>query len=95
MLGYIKMMMTTMMTIIALLLIIGLPRYNAFYGRGTGPLLLDDLICRNTEQRLIDCAHGGIGNTDFCRGHADDAGLDCRESKTTNITVHVNVCVCV
>ena len=59
----------------------GTPRYNAFYGQGTGPLLLDDLICRNTEERLIDCAHGGIGMTDFCRGHLDDAGLECRESK--------------
>ena len=59
---------------------IGIPRYNAFYGQGTGPLLLDDLICNGRENRLIDCTHGGIGMTDFCRGHLDDAGLECRES---------------
>ena len=35
------------------------PRYDAFYGQGTGPLLLDDLVCRNTEERLIDCQSGG------------------------------------
>lgn len=60
--------------------ITGTPRYNAFYGQGSGPLLLDDLICRGTESRLIDCPSGGIGMTDFCRGHLDDAGLECRES---------------
>lgn len=58
----------------------GTPRFNAFYGQGTGPLLLDDLVCRGTEERLIDCRSGGIGMTDFCRGHLDDAGLECRES---------------
>jgi hypothetical protein len=63
---------------------VGTPRYNAFYGQGIGPVLLDDLLCRNTEERLIDCPSGGIGMTDFCRGHLDDAGLECRES-TSNI----------
>ena len=59
---------------------IGIPRYNAFYGQGRGPVLLDDLICNGREERLIDCPSGGIGMIDFCRGHADDVGLDCRES---------------
>ncbi len=58
----------------------GTPRYDAFYGQGRGPILLDDLLCTNTEDRLIDCQHGGIGTTDFCRGHLDDAGLECQES---------------
>ena len=31
-----------------------------FYGQGTGPLVLDDLVCLNTEQKLIDCAHSGL-----------------------------------
>lgn len=60
---------------------VGVPRYNAFYGQGSGPLLLDDLLCRGTEARLIDCPSGGIGMTDGCRMHLDDAGLDCRECK--------------
>ena len=60
---------------------IGTPRYNAFYGQGSGLLLLNDIICLGTEDRLYNCQHGGIGMTDFCRGHLDDAGLDCRESK--------------
>jgi deleted-in-malignant-brain-tumors protein 1 len=55
------------------------PLYNAAFGPGTGPIWIDDLLCRNTEQRLIDCPHGGILNTDFCNGHNDDAGVRCLE----------------
>lgn len=57
----------------------GLPLYNAAFGQGTGPIWIDDLLCNNRESRLIDCPHGGIGMTDFCRGHLDDAGLRCLE----------------
>ena len=57
------------------------PLYNAFFGQGTGPILLDDLICTSTESRLVDCQHDGIGQFDFCRGHLDDAGLRCAESE--------------
>ena len=60
----------------------GTPRSNAFYGRGTGQILLDDLLCRGTEERLIDCPiqTGGIGMVDFCT-HGNDAGLECLERK--------------
>lgn len=57
------------------------PFYNAFYGAGTGPIYLDDLRCTNRETRLIDCPHGGVNMIDNCRGHLDDAGLRCAESK--------------
>ena len=52
---------------------------NAFFGQGTGPILLDDLRCTGTETRLIDCPSDGVGNSDFCNGHADDAGVQCNE----------------
>ena len=59
-------------------------RTNAFFGQGTGPIWLDDLLCRGNERRLIDCpvSTGGIGMIDFCNGHADDAGVTCQESET-------------
>ena len=57
------------------------PLYNAFFGQGTGPIILDDLLCRSTESRLVDCQHEGIGQFDFCRDHLDDAGLRCAESE--------------
>ena len=54
---------------------------NAFFGQGTGPIYLDDFLCRGTENRLIDCPNGGLNMIDFCNGHADDAGVRCAESK--------------
>jgi len=53
---------------------------NAYFGRGTGPILLDDLLCTGSEARLIDCPRStsqGIGTHDFCNGHYDDAGVRC------------------
>ena len=59
------------------------PLYNAAFGPGTGPIWIDDILCTNTEQRLIDCPNGGIGTIDFCNGHNDDAGLRCLEGTFT------------
>ena len=54
--------------------------YNAYFGRGTGPILLDDLLCTGSEARLVDCTHDGIGNYDFCSNfHYDDAGVRCQQ----------------
>ena len=60
-----------------------IPHANAFFGQGSGPIWLDDLLCRGNEERLIDCpvSTGGIGMVDFCNGHADDAGVTCQERK--------------
>ena len=60
------------------------PYYNAFFGQGTGPIFLDDLLCNGRETRLINCPRltsTGIGNVDFCRGHQDDAGVRCVQRK--------------
>lgn len=57
------------------------PFFNAAFGQGTGPIYLDDFRCTNRESRLIDCPHGGLNMIDNCRGHLDDAGLRCAESK--------------
>ena len=54
---------------------------NAYFGHGTGPILLDDLLCTGREARLIECPRftsQGIGTYDFCpRGHGEDAGVGC------------------
>ena len=59
-------------------------RTNAFFGQGTGPIWLDDLLCRGNERRIVDCpvSTGGIGMVDFCNGHADDAGVTCQMRKS-------------
>ena len=59
--------------------------FNAYFGRGTGPILLDDLLCTGSEARLIDCPRftsQGIGTYDFCpNGHGEDAGVRCVDRK--------------
>ena len=48
---------------------------------GTGAIVLDNLLCRNTESRLVDCPHNGVGahNCD----HSDDAGVRCLPAITS------------
>ena len=49
---------------------------SSYFGRGTGGIYLDNLGCRGSESRLIDCPHSRIGvhNCD----HSDDAGMRCQ-----------------
>ena len=65
------------------------PYYNAYFGRGSGPILLDDLLCTGSEARIIDCRRStsqGVGTYDYCAGHADDAGVRCLERKPVSYT---------
>ena len=50
---------------------------NAYFGQGTGALLLDRLSCTGSEQALLNCSHSGIGVTTYYCGHDDDAGVGC------------------
>ena len=57
------------------------PRAAAYFGVGSGTILLDDVGCSGTESRLIDCSNRGIGVSD-CR-HSEDAGVTCLPLPTT------------
>ena len=52
---------------------------NAYFGRGTGSILLDNLECNGTEANLLQCTHNGLG-VENC-GHNADAGVFCNFSE--------------
>ncbi|XP_039543054.1 deleted in malignant brain tumors 1 protein-like [Pimephales promelas] len=53
---------------------------NAYFGRGSDPILLDDVKCTGSESSLTQCAHSPIHD---CR-HQEDAGVICLAMRLVN-----------
>ena len=51
------------------------PLAQAFFGQGTGPIVLDDVRCAGTEDRLVDCPYNS--STVDCV-HSEDASVRCQ-----------------
>ncbi|KPP61723.1 HHIP-like protein 1-like [Scleropages formosus] len=55
---------------------------QAWFGEGRQlRILLDDVQCKGTEERLIDCKHAGVGKHNC--GHHEDAGVVCGNTDST------------
>ena len=53
-----------------------MPRYNAEFGYGNGPPVLQGVMCKGFETRLFDCP---VTYQAFSTcGHRDDAGVVCQ-----------------
>ena len=46
---------------------------RARFGRGTGPIVMDEVRCTSNEARLMDCPFSLTHNC----GHHKDAGVQC------------------
>ena len=50
--------------------------HNAYFGQGSGPIVLHSVQCTGEENYLHECSNGGTGTLEECR-HRDDAGVRC------------------
>ena len=49
--------------------------HGAYFGEGSGPIWLDEVICFGSESDLLSCYHNQLG-VHNC-GHFEDAGVRC------------------
>ena len=56
----------------------GIPYSSAFFGAGTGPIYLDDVVCTSSDSQLLECSSRPILRHNCA--HSADAGVGCEGS---------------
>ena len=62
---------------------------GAYFGRGSGPIHLDHIVCSGTEYNLTDC-ETGTGTRQS--SHSEDLGVKCNTSKPNNNSIESHMC---
>ena len=52
-----------------------IPYSRAHYGQGSGPILMDGVICYGNESSIHECVFPGFNHSDCT--HVEDAGVHC------------------
>jgi len=58
----------------------------ANFGRGSGSIWLDNVMCSGNETTLAGCGHLGVGVTISC-DHSEDAGVRCSGTQGMSYTI--------
>ena len=55
--------------------------HSAFFGAGTGVIVMDDVSCTGRETRLVDCTYTTTHNC----GHSEDVSVRCNQGLLCHI----------
>ena len=58
---------------------------NAYFGAGSGSILMDEVACNGFETRLVSCTHISSHNC----AHAEDASVRCSRIRQTLRTGYI------
>ncbi|XP_062601282.1 neurotrypsin-like, partial [Saccostrea cucullata] len=62
----------------------GIPYSNAYFGPGTGLILMSNVRCNGTENSLLDCGHTDELNLGC--SHSEDAGVMCMKAPRVRLS---------
>jgi len=57
------------------------------YGKGSGDIFLDGVVCTGSETSLVDCKHNRWGSHNCV--HDEDVGIECNAPTTSTLGMNI------